>query len=128
MSEATKKTVRALLAAMSDGRLDDAEALLDPAGTWWMLANRTAAPAPAWFAGYRRAAAALFTDGITFDVAQLTAEEDRVAAQVECRAVLPNGTTYHNMIHFLFRVGDDRVIEAWEYGDTLHADRVLRPA
>ena len=121
-----EKVVRGYLDALSEGRLDDAEGLLAEDGTYWMLSKRAAVPARAWFAGYRKAADALFSKGISFSVTGLTVEGSRVAAQVECHADLPSGALYANAYHFLFEVGEDQLTAVWEYGDTLHAEQVLR--
>ncbi|HEY3605169.1 MAG TPA: nuclear transport factor 2 family protein [Sporichthyaceae bacterium] len=121
-----EKLVRGYLEALSDGRLDDAEGLLAEDGTYWMLSKRAAVPAKAWFAGYRKATDVLFTKGISFTVTGLTVQGPRVAAQVECHADLPSGAVYANAYHFLFEAGADRLTAIWEYGDTLHAEQVLR--
>jgi hypothetical protein len=118
--------VRGYLDALSDGRLDDAERLLAGDGTYWMLSKRSAVPMHAWFAGYRKAADSLFGKGISFTITGLTIEGTRVAAQVECHADLPSGAVYANAYHFLFEVDEDRLTAIWEYGDTLHAEHVLR--
>jgi uncharacterized protein len=120
--------VRSYLDALSAGRLDEAERLLADDGTYWMLSKRTAVPMPAWFAGYRKAADALFGKGISFTITGLTIEGPRVAAQVECHADLPSGAVYANAYHFLFEAAEDRLTAVWEYGDTLHAEQVLRGA
>lgn len=121
-----KELVTALFAALSEGRVADAAALFRPDGAWWMLASRAEVPSTAWFAGYARAAGTLFPTGITFTVTSMIGEGDRVAAQVQAHAELPDGTWYRNSYHFLCEIDGARLRRVWEYGDTLHAQRVLR--
>jgi uncharacterized protein len=63
--------------------------------------------------------------GIHFTVHSLTAEEDRVAAEVESYAELTNGAVYNNHYHMLFFLRDGQIAEVREYGDTLHAKEVF---
>jgi len=51
-------------------------------------------------------------------VTGLTAEEDRVAVEVEGKCALPNGDRYDNTYHFLLRLRDGRICEVREYADT----------
>jgi ketosteroid isomerase-like protein len=68
----------------------------------------------------------LFVDGgIHFTVHSLTAEKDRVAAEVESYAELTNGAVYNNHYHMLFFFRGDKIVEVREYGDTRHAQEVF---
>lgn len=64
----------------------------------------------------------VFVDGgIGFTVHTLTAEEDRVAAEVESHAPLVNGRVYNNHYHMLFEIRDGKIAVVKEYADTAHA-------
>ena len=65
------------------------------------------------------------TGGIDFTVHSMTAEDDRVAAEVSCHAELTTGAVYANQYHMLFRFRDGAIIEVKEYNDTLHAHDVF---
>jgi ketosteroid isomerase-like protein len=68
----------------------------------------------------------IFTDGaITFTVHALTAEGDRVAAEVESYAPLVTGSLYNNHYHMLFEFRDGRIAVVKEYADTAHARDVF---
>jgi len=59
--------------------------------------------------------------GMHFTVHALTAEGDRVAAEVESYAPTAYGTLYNNHYHMLFEFRDGRIAVVKEYGDTAHA-------
>ena len=66
-------------------------------------------------------------EGIEFDVLYLTAEADRVAAEIAGKATLINGTPYNNQYHFLFFLHDGRIYKIKEYMDTKLVDAALGP-
>jgi uncharacterized protein len=65
------------------------------------------------------------TGGIDFTLHSMTAEQDRVAAEVSSHAELTTGAVYENQYHMLFRFRDELIIEVKEYNDTLHAREVF---
>ncbi len=65
--------------------------------------------------------------GIDFRILTLTAEEDRVSAEVEGYSTLVNGAAYNNQYHFLFFIRDGKVYLLKEYIDTKLADATLAP-
>jgi ketosteroid isomerase-like protein len=65
--------------------------------------------------------------GIDFQILHLTAEADRVAAEVAGKATLINGTPYNNQYHFLFFLRDGRIFKITEYMDTKLVDAALGP-
>ena len=84
------------------------------------------------FAGIERMKAIMvdpmpvFVDGgINFTVHALTADGDRVAAEVESYAPLVNGKVYNNHYHMLFEIHDGRIAIVKEYADTAHARDVF---
>src|SRR5262249_39066069 len=48
----------------------------------------------------------IFKDGLEQSIGAVTAEDDRVAVEVEVRGVAPNGKLYNNTFHYLFRFRD----------------------
>lgn len=63
--------------------------------------------------------------GIDFELDALTAEGDRVAAEVRSFATLVNGRVYNNHYHMLFIFDGDRIVRVKEYNDTLHAHQTF---
>ena len=59
--------------------------------------------------------------GMRFTVHALTAEGDRVAAEVESYTPTAYGTLYNNHYHMMFEFRDGRIAVVKEYGDTAHA-------
>jgi ketosteroid isomerase-like protein len=65
------------------------------------------------------------TGGIDFTLHAMTAEGDRVAAEVSSHAELTTGAVYANQYHMLFVFRDGEIVEVKEYNDTLHAREVF---
>ena len=114
--------ILAFFAALSDGRYDDAQALLRPQASWWVLHKRGYVDPAIWFSGL----ANLFPEGLQFKVVGTTVEGPRIAVRAEASGKTVTGREFDNAYHFLFEVDAGRICAAWEYGDTLHADQVLR--
>lgn len=66
--------------------------------------------------------------GIRFKVINLTAEDDRVACELEGYSTMKNGKEYNNFYHFLVFIRDGKVYRMNEYFDTKLTDDVLVPA
>tara|TARA_B100001121_G_scaffold46276_1_gene39695 strand:- start:395 stop:790 length:396 start_codon:yes stop_codon:yes gene_type:complete len=66
-----------------------------------------------------------FPEGITFNVVNLVAENDYVAAEVEGSAMHVSGKPYNNKYHFLLKLKDNEILELKEYMDTQLAAKVL---
>jgi ketosteroid isomerase-like protein len=114
--------VFAFFTALSEGRYDDAQALLRPQASWWVLHRRGYVDPAIWFSGL----ANLFPEGLQFEVVGTTVEGSRIAVRAEASGRTVTGREFDNAYHFLFEVEAGRICAGWEYGDTLHADRVLR--
>ena len=65
--------------------------------------------------------------GIAFEILQLTAEDDRVAAEIQGRSALVTGAAYNNEYHFLFWLRDGKIFRMKEYMDTLLTQTVFAP-
>lgn len=64
--------------------------------------------------------------GLHPDIRHLTAEDDRVAAELVIRGrSKASGLDYENHYHFLFVIRDGRIVEFHEHLDTLYAFRAL---
>ena len=117
-----RQVVGLFFTALSEGRYDDARRMLTTDATWWMLSKRDCVDPATWFAGFQ----AFFPQGLAFDVEGLTTEGTRIAVRARAAAVTANGRNFDNAFHFLFDIADNKIAAAWEYGDTLHAERVFR--
>lgn len=117
-----REVVGLFFKALRDGRYDDARRMLTTDATWWMLSKRDYVDPATWFAGFQ----AFFPRGLAFDIEGLTNEGTRIAVRARAAAVTANGRNFDNAFHFLFEIVDDKIGAAWEYGDTLHAERVFR--
>ena len=67
----------------------------------------------------------IFQDGLTQTIGAMTAEENRVAVEVEVSGVAPSGKLYNNTFHYLFIFRDGRIARVKEYVDTYHAAEVF---
>lgn len=114
--------ILAFFTALSEGRYDDAQALLRPQASWWVLHRRGYVDPAIWFSGL----ASVFPEGLVFEVVGTTVEGSRIAVRAEASGTTVTGREFDNAYHFLFEVEDGQICAGWEYGDTLHADRVLR--
>lgn len=66
-------------------------------------------------------------NGIEFRILHLTAEEDRVAAEIEGYSTLVTGAPYNNQYHMLFFIRDGKIYKMKEYLDTKLADAAFGP-
>ena len=66
------------------------------------------------------------SSGLSVQIHTLTADEDRVAAELQIRGkAAAGGAPYENWYHFLFRIRDGRIVEIREHLDSLYAFRTL---
>ena len=75
--------------------------------------------------GFAKSVLDSFPEGINFNVVNLVAENDYVAAEVEGSAMHISGKPYNNKYHFLLRIKDNEILELKEYMDTQLAAKVL---
>ena len=122
-TDANRATVVRFYELMNARRFDEMWALFAPEAVW----SNGATP-PTRSAPVERMREVIVdpmpifvTGGIDFVLHATTAEDDRVAAEVSCRAELTTGAVYANQYHMLFRFHDGRIAEVKEYNDTLHA-------
>ena len=75
--------------------------------------------------GFAKSVLDSFPEGITFNVVNLVAENDYVAAEVESSAMHVSGKPYNNKYHFLVKIKNNEILELKEYMDTQLAAKVL---
>ena len=66
-----------------------------------------------------------FPNGIEFKITGITAENERVAVEVQGNAIHISGKPYKNFYHFLLKIKDEKIIELKEYMDTQLAAKIL---
>jgi ketosteroid isomerase-like protein len=66
-----------------------------------------------------------FASPLKLEIKTLTAEENRVAAEIESYVKLKNGKIYNNKYHVLFRVRDGKIYEVREHNDSHHAYEIF---
>ena len=64
-------------------------------------------------------------NGLEMRLRGMTAEGERVAAEVESYGENPDGSIYNNEYHFLFVVRDGKIAQVKEYLDTQHTFAVF---
>ena len=75
--------------------------------------------------GFAKSVLDSFPEGINFNVVNLVAENDYVAAEVEGSGMHVSGKPYNNKYHFLLKIKDNKILELKEYMDTQLAAKVL---
>ena len=75
--------------------------------------------------GFAKSVLDSFPEGINFNVVNLVAENDYVAAEVEGSAMHISGKPYNNKYHFLLKIKNNEILELKEYMDTQLAAKVL---
>ena len=104
--------VRDFFAAMSSGNLPDD--LLSPDMTTWTTSSGGGSD-KARYQGGVKLLASITKGGLTYTIDSLTAEDDRVAAEVQAHGTLVNGEDFHNVYVFLFRIRDGRIASVAEH-------------
>ena len=116
------QVVEAFFADLNQGRTDEAFARVADEVEWWV-------PGTLPFSGTKTKdeymdvvamIATTFPQGLAFEVRGLTAEGDRVAAEVVSLGQHTSGRTYNNHYHFLFILRAGLIVAVREYMDTLH--------
>ncbi len=129
-TEASRAIVLSFVENFGAGRYAQALDLLANDATWWVggtvgeygLAGlRQRDELPALFEWIGKA----LPHGVKVDVRGITAEGGRVALETEALATTAQGRVYHNFLHFLYEVRDNKIVAVREYLDTLHAQKQL---
>jgi ketosteroid isomerase-like protein len=129
-AEQNKAVARDFLRACAEHDGDVVDALLAPDASYWVqgkphlfppAGERTRSEMCAYFR-----TPSLFKDGLNQTIGAMTAEDDRLAVEVETHGVAPNGKLYNNTFHYLFIFRDGKIIRVKEYLDTYHAAEVFQ--
>jgi ketosteroid isomerase-like protein len=100
---------------MSAGRIDDASILIAEKVVWWSpLGTLTK---QALLEGVRQLYASR-TTSTAMNVRTITAQDNRVAAEVDGQFELRDGRSYDNTYHFLFVIENGRFVSVREHFDT----------
>ena len=75
--------------------------------------------------GFAQNILSAFPTGITFNIEGMTAEDERVAVEINGEAMHASGATYNNRYHFLLIIKDGKILELKEYMDTQLAAKIL---
>ncbi len=110
MTQRNHQLVREFFLAIAQGEVPDE--LVTPDMTFWSINSGTADKAR--FRGAMKVLASIFSRTLTYDIESLTAEEDRVVAEIKSHGMLA-GEPFNNTHVFLFRIRDGRIASAMEY-------------
>jgi ketosteroid isomerase-like protein len=120
---ANRETVERFYGLMNERRFDEMWELFADDATWSGGGNppKTINPIAFMQSVVVDPMPIFVTGGIDFTVHAMTAEGDRVAAEVSSHAELTTGKVYANQYHMLFTFEDGKIHGVKEYNDTLHA-------
>src|SRR5580700_10970064 len=111
MTHVNHELARKFFAALSSGNIPDD--LLTADMMVWTTTSGTSTKAR-YQAGIKMLAS-IFSGGISYTVDSLTAEDDRVAAEVHGHGTLINGEAYQNVYMYILRIRDGRIASVAEH-------------
>ena len=111
MTRSNHQLVRDFFAALSSGSLSG-EMFTDDMTAWTTTSGRSAKEKYLAGVGILQS---LFPAGLAYTIDSLTAESDRVAAEVQSRGILVNGDPFQNVYVFMFRIRDGRIASVAEH-------------
>lgn len=127
-NEQNKMLVRQFFEAFQAGDVDEMFSLFADDSTWWVLGkpNQFLSAGPKDLATIKGLIKDLFfetimPDGVTFNIKSLTAEDNRVSAEVDGRGVTSTGFVYDQNYHFLIEFENGKIKQLKEFLDTIHA-------
>jgi uncharacterized protein len=123
MSQANHVIVHAFFAGLSRGEVPSD--LVSPDMTAWTALSGTSSLAR--FEGGIRMLASLFSGPFLYTVDSLTAEEDRVAAEVRAAGTLIGGEHYENRYVFMFRIRAGKIVAVAEHTNVVLVRDKLAP-
>ena len=129
--EQNKRTATEFLSASMKHEADHLASLMTDDATYWVAGKPHLFPAAgektkAQIYKYMQAPS-IFKDGLAHTIGAVTAEDDRVAVEVEVRGIAPGGKLYNNTYHYLFIFRDGKIARVKEYVDTYHAAEIFYP-
>jgi ketosteroid isomerase-like protein len=119
----SERIVRAFFDAVTAGELPDAM-LTEDMTAWTTTQGQMSKQA---YQGVIRILRKISSVPLTFIVDSVTAEEDRICAELHSHGVLINGETYENTYFFAFRVRDGRIAHVSEHFNALIVQEKMMP-
>lgn len=107
--------------ALSAGRLDDAWAMMEPTGSYFLLRQRKTISIADFNGVMAGLVGTTFTRAIQWSLGTITAQDDRVSVIATSYVPLTAGGAYENLYHFLFKVEDGLIQEGYEFADTFRS-------
>lgn len=111
MTQRNHKVVRDFFVAIARGEVPDE--LVTPDMTFWSINSGTADRAR--FHGAMKILTSIFSGSLVYNIVSLTAEEDRVVAEIKSEGTLQGDEPFNNNHVFIFRLRDGRIASAAEY-------------
>ncbi len=111
MTPVSHQLVRDFFTAIASGDVPDD--LLTQDMSLWTVNGGTSDKAR--FQGAMKMLASIFRGTLRYEIDALTAEDDRVAAEVQSHGTLPDGEPFHNTHLFMFRIRDGRIAAVAEF-------------
>lgn len=111
MTNESHRLVRDFLKSIAIGKLP--ENLVTPDMTAWTLTSGESDKER--FAGGIKMLAAIFKGTLVYDIDSLTAEENRVVAEVRSKGTLTSGEDFRNVHVFAFTLCDGKISAVREY-------------
>ena len=121
--EANKALVRRYFETIASDGFGKALELVAEDAIWWYPRAEAGLGKKDMIAAMDSAAGVL-VGNMGNEIVSMTAEDDRVAAEVNGSSLRKSGNRYDNVYHFLFRVRDGKIVELREHNDTLYASQV----
>lgn len=125
-----KEIVHSFFERFSSADIDRALVLLDDAVVWRAMGREGELPISGTM--YKEDIGSLIQtikemmrDGLKLTPTGWTAEDNRVALEMESYGELADGTVYNNLYHFLVTVDGGKITSLKEYMDTLHVMQVF---
>ena len=126
LTDNNKKLVEDFFSILSSGSQDYLDFYTEESIIWTAGENAIGGSrSKSEVVGFAKSVLDSFPDGITFNIVNLIAENDCVAAEVEGLAMHVSGKPYNNKYHFLLKIKDNKILELKEYMDTQLAAKVL---
>jgi ketosteroid isomerase-like protein len=125
MSGPYQQLIQRFFTALSSGDIPDD--LLTDDVTVWTTTSGFLSPAKARYQGGVKLLQSLFPGGLTYRIVTLTAEENRVVAEVQAHGTLTSGAVYENSYVHIFRMRDMRIASLAEHFNPLIVQEKIAP-
>jgi ketosteroid isomerase-like protein len=123
VSETNHQIARDFIAALQSGNLP-ATLFTPDAKAWTTTSGDTEV---ATYVGGVQVLSMLFRGGITYVIDAITAEDDRVVAEVHSYGTLVDGNDYRHTAVFIFRVRDGKITSVAEHVNAIIVQEKLLP-